>query len=100
VPAGTIWTLDVVSLVRQGIAVPADEECERAVGMTPEQLTKAQHLQDRLRLGITPEDFKVFDDGVMRGYKPNGDWIPGPNYEEAAWQQRKQDSPLIIVEDE
>jgi len=83
-----------------GGAMPADEECKRAVGMTPVELTAVQNAQDKARLGIAPEDYEAYDQGIMRGYNPDGTFIPGPNYEEAAWEQRKKNSPIIIVEDE
>jgi hypothetical protein len=82
-----------------GAAVPADEECERAANMTPAKLQAAQHAQNKARLGIAPEDFEAFDSGLMVGYNPDGSWIPGPNFEEAAWEERKRNSP-IIIEDE
>jgi hypothetical protein len=52
----------------------------------------AQRAQRRASAGIHPEDFDAFDAGVMSGYYPDGQPIPGPsasNYldddEEGLW---------------
>lgn len=98
-PAGTIidhphaW-----KLVKMGVAVPEDDECEKRAGMDPAQLVAAQHAQEKVRLGIAPEDYEAFDQGLMVGYEPDGEWTPGPNFEEAAWEERKRTSPIIIEE--
>ena len=80
IPAGTILDHPQAFLhVRLGNADPADEECEKAAGMTMEQIKTAQHHQDYVRHGIWPEDYQAFDDGLMIGYNPDGTNIPGPN---------------------
>lgn len=101
-PKGTlIEHRQAALLVRMGVAEPADEECrQRVVNMTPERMAAASHSYDRLEKGIAPDDFEAFDEGLMVGYNPDGSWIEGPNYEDAAWQERKRTSPLIIIEDE
>lgn len=96
-PAGTVvdhrqaWLL-----VKQGVAVPEDEECKQKVGVTPEQMTRAQHAYDRISHGVHPEDFQAYDEGLMIGYNPDGSWKPGPNWEDWDWERQKQASSLII----
>ena len=72
---------DAVWHCKRGICEPADDECRVALGYTPEQLAKSQHVYQRIVDGIRPEDFQYYDTGVMKGYLPNGSWIPGPNFE-------------------
>lgn len=66
-------------LVQLGVAVPADDECTKAAKMTDQQLKDAAHAAERLSKGIIPEDYKLFDRGVILGYNPDGSYIPGPN---------------------
>jgi hypothetical protein len=99
-PAGTVLDVpDAWKLVQLGCADPEDAECDEKAGMTAEQRKRAQHAQERAERGIIPEDFAAYDAGVMQGYQPDGSWIPGPNFDEWQWQQRKAESPIIIVED-
>lgn len=70
-------------LVEMGCAVPADEECRLAAGMTPEMLRLAIKAYERLALGIHPDDFAEFDAGIMVGYNPDGSKKPGPNFKAA-----------------
>lgn len=80
-PVGTIIDhSDAYLLVRQGVAEPADEECEKAHGMTPEQLERARYGYERADKGIHPDDYAAYDAGQMVGYGPDGRPIPGPNY--------------------
>lgn len=98
--AGTILELpEAYKWVRHGVADPADEECRVAAGMSDPEIALAKMRQRRTSAGIDSEDFEAFDTGVMVGYNPDGTWKPGPNFEDAAWEQRKKDSPLIL-EDE
>jgi len=103
-PKGTVQDHpEAFRLVRCGCAVPADAECEVAAGMTAEQLTKAQNGYPKVAAGLLPEDYPAWEAGYMRGYKPNGDWIPGPNADELdeyEWQERKRESPLVFPGDE
>ena len=71
-------------LVKQGIAMPHDDECREAAGMTPEALAAASRAFERTAAGIAPDDFAAFDAGYLRGYGDDGEWLPGPNggYEE------------------
>ena len=80
IPAGTTREHpEAWKLVRMGVAVPADEECEKKVDMTDRELAQVQHAQRRVRADIHPEDYEAFDAGEMIGYYPNGAFIPGPN---------------------
>ena len=88
-PAGTEYEHKRAFLfVAKGCAAPADDECRAKSGMSAEQLAKAQHLYKRNAAGIRPEDFELFDNGVITGYLPGGDYIPGPTWD--AFQQSRQ----------
>ena len=51
-PAGTIITHPkAYVLVRMGVAVPADDHCEKRAGLTPEQMTDAQSRHRRVASG-------------------------------------------------
>ncbi len=78
---------DCYKLVKMGIAEPVDEECRQAVAMSGEQLRQAQHAARRLSAGIHPEDFALYDSGIITGYTPDGQYQPGPN-----WDQMPKDS--------
>jgi hypothetical protein len=71
-------------LVEMGCAIPADEECQKACGMTPEMIRAAMRAQDKVSLGISPEDYEKFDAGEIAGYNPDGSYKPGPNFKAAA----------------
>jgi hypothetical protein len=68
-------------LVKMGCAEPADEACREKAGMTTEDMALAAKAFERLDKGVHPDDFEAFDRGVMVGYRKDGSWIPGPNYE-------------------
>lgn len=94
----TFWRTDVVfdhptgyKLVRNGDAIPMDEECELASGLRPEQLTVVQYNRERLARGINRDDWESYDAGYMTGYNPDGDWIPGPNYDKWLAEQAAQE---------
>ncbi|KKK76873.1 hypothetical protein LCGC14_2859290, partial [marine sediment metagenome] len=62
IPAGTVLENNQAHiLVKMGIATPEDEECTRAAGMTPSQMTDAQHAQEKVRRGIHPDDYEAYD---------------------------------------
>lgn len=85
---------DSWQLVQMGCCIPADEDCLKRAHRTPEQLAAAQKAYSRLAKGIHPEDFQLFDDGVIVGYKPDGSYDPGPNFhklEEAAAEKSAED---------
>jgi hypothetical protein len=80
-PAGTVINNpSAFQLVRLGVAVADDEQCERAHGMNQQQLDAARHAAERVGLGIHPDDYPAYEAGQMRGYNPDGSWIPGPNF--------------------
>lgn len=79
---GTIMdSPDCFFLVRNGEAIPADEACAERAGMTPEQMQAAQHANRRTRAGIMPEDFSLYDAGIIAGYDGDGNFKPGPNWD-------------------
>lgn len=98
-PAGTVIDHpDAHRLVAHGCAEPADDECFAKSPYTHEQcLARAN---DYLKLThCAPEDREAWDRGYMRGYNPDGSWIPGPNadeLEEAEWEEYKNNSRLVL----
>lgn len=85
----TFWKLGAIvtqpdcwQLVLGMLAEPADDECAALSAMTPEQRREAQRARDRLTHGIMPEDFALFDAGIITGYNPDGTYKPGPNYDQ------------------
>ena len=82
-----------------GIAVPADDECAQAAGLTPVQMQAAQHAQERVRLGVHPDDYEAFDAGIMAGYNPDGTFVPGPNYADHIVEENRKHGPIIIVDE-
>ena len=99
-PAGTIIDHpEAWKLVKMGVAIPADDECEKRAGMNAAQLAAAQVAQEKTRAGIAPEDYEAFEQGLMVGYEPDGSWKPGLNYEEYAQAEARRNSSLIL-EDE
>lgn len=82
----TLTREDSYKLVRMGIAEAVDEECRLAASMNGEQLRQAQHAAKRLSAGIHPDDFALYDAGVIVGYNGDGTYKPGPN-----WDQRPKE---------
>lgn len=73
---------DCWKLVLGMLAEPADEECAALSVMTAEQRREAQWARDRLTHSIMPEDFALFDAGIITGYNPDGTYKPGPNFDQ------------------
>lgn len=67
--------------VRQGIAIAVDEECSVACAKSEEQLKEARNAYQRLQDRIAPEDYELYEAGYIRGYNPDGSYIPGPNWD-------------------
>jgi len=86
--SGTVFDLpDSYRLVQQGCAIPDDEECLEKADRTPEEMATAQRAYERVCRGIAPEDYDLFDNGVIVGYEEDGSYKPGANFhllEEAA----------------
>jgi hypothetical protein len=78
-------------LVQMGVAIPADDECREAAGMTPEQIRAAKHAYGRLLAGIRPEDYGLYDRGVITGYNPDGSYKLGPNGHELEVIEEEED---------
>ena len=72
---------DCWRLVQMGCAVPADDECARKANRNVRQMAEAKKAYDRVQAGIHPDDFELFDAGVIAGYEGNGDYKPGPNWD-------------------
>ncbi len=100
IPVGTV--LDNpgdYKLVRHGCAVPLDDEAAEAADMTPEAMARAQAAYPKTAAGLQPEDHEAWDKGYMRGYNPDGSWIPGPNaaeYEATQDEEQWAESPLEL----
>lgn len=93
-PAGYIHEdPDAYKLVQHGNAIPEDDECRRACGMTEDEMAYAQKSYKRISAGIQPEDYQAFDEGLMIGYDAKGEPIPGPNAE-------RDEDDLELDEDE
>lgn len=76
---GIIKHWQAFRLVQHGVALPADEECAAAADRTEEQLAAAQRAYERVSRGIHPDDYALFDAGVIAGYEDDGSYKPGPN---------------------
>lgn len=74
--------------VRHGCAVSADAECAAAVNRSAAELAEAQRAYRRLEAKIHPDDFALFDAGVIAGYDLDGKFVPGPNWDEYQRQQQ------------
>lgn len=87
---GTVYEFpDAPIHCRNGHAAPLDDECTKATGMTDKELAAARHIQKRAAAGIRPEDYPLFDAGVITGYVfETGDYVPGPNWE--AWKKAQE----------
>lgn len=79
---------DAWMLVEAGCAEAADDECSQRVSRTPEQQAAAELAYSRIAAGIHPKDFALFNAGYIAGYLPNGDYKPGPNWDE--YQKQKE----------
>lgn len=76
----TIEHPDAFRLVQYGCALPADEECATRARMSSSQLAAAKHAYERVNAGIAPEDYTLFDAGIITGYESDGSYKPGPNW--------------------
>lgn len=85
--------------VIEGWCIPADDECADRAGMTSEQMAHHQKVYDRNAHGIAPEDWDLYDAGVISGYHPNEAFKPGPNWDkrQALFPKR---FPTVKVETE
>lgn len=75
---------DAALAVKHGVAIPADEECRAAVGLSVEELRAKQHAYKRMEAGIHHDDWAAYDAGYLLGYQVNPvtgeqEWIPGPS---------------------
>lgn len=86
IPKGFVFDGDEALLrVRTGQAHPIDDECAKACGMTPAQLSANQRQYLAAEAGIKgKKDFELFMAGVIDGYEAgttdeNPIYKPGPN---------------------
>lgn len=79
-----------LTLVRNGQATPADEECRVKCGMSADQIDKASRTNAAALAGIRGErDMAMFLAGAINGYAAGSTdadpkYVPGPNWD--AWQ--------------
>lgn len=112
-PAGTVIDDPAAwRLVRLGVAVPFDDECQAKANLTPEQLAGAQAAYEAV--GIHPEDRDAYRAGWMTGYRKTNDepkrdalgntsniWEQGPKWGEyAALLDEAENESLSNGEDE
>ncbi len=84
-------------IVLMGQAEAADDECRAMTKQTDEERAMTLHAASRLAAGIIPDDFELFDSGVILGYNADGSYKPGPH-----WDQRpaaKKDDALQAAKD-
>jgi len=90
--------------VNTGMAVPADEECEKAcIPMTPEQRERRQLEYQANCLGIHEDEHReLFFKGVIAGYErvPSGQlaFKRGPNWDQ--WYEEQQAKKAAKEEDD
>lgn len=96
IPKGTIVEGGEALLrVRTGQAMPIDEECATACGLTAAELQRNQRSYLAAEAGIRgKKDYEMFMAGVIDGYGKNStdekpEYIPGRNW--AAFQKAKAD---------
>ena len=101
IPVGYIRDApDAYKLVQAGVAIPADEECRLACGMSQAEIDLAQKHYPALEAGIDPNDRKAWFAGEMIGYNLDGSPIPGPNfvpeddeYDDDSWYPAEYQQP-------
>ncbi len=81
-PAGTEFEHDVLGFIARGQAEPSDQEAINGCNLTPDELKKRQHAYRRISAGISPDDYTLFDNGIILGYNLDGTYKPGPNWAE------------------
>jgi len=71
-----------LQLCRTGQASPADEECARAVGMSPDELEVLRVEYEMNVKGVNNKgDRELYRAGVIVGYNADLSYQPGPNWE-------------------
>ena len=82
-PKGTVYeTPHALTFVLNGMADPADDECQAACTKSAEELAELKHRHNRIEAGILQDDIPLFDAGYISGYLPNGDYKPGEKWQE------------------
>lgn len=93
-PAGTVFEGDdAIRMCKTGQAMPVDDECAKACGLSAAQLASLQVGYKMDTLGINrKEDRELYRAGVILGYDNKLNYIHGPNWE--AYQAAKLDSAM------
>lgn len=106
IPVGYIRDApDAYKLVQAGSAIPADEECRVACGMTKAEMDLRQRHYAACDAGIAEEDREAFFSGLMTGYNADLSWKRGPNWvdeedEDDEWAVYEQPEEYHLVEEE
>lgn len=89
-PMGTVFVGEqALRMCRTGQCAPADDECAKALGWTPDQLKNQQDEYKMNTLGINrKEDRELWKAGVIAGYDNKLQYIKGPNWDK--YQQAKE----------
>ncbi len=89
-PVGTVFEGDqAVFMCRTGQCSPADDECAKASGKTPDQIAAQQVEYKMNTLGINrAEDRELYRAGVITGYDADLKYIHGPNWDK--YQKAKE----------
>ena len=103
-PAGTIYECPMAWYwVVQGAAEPADEECAKASGMTPEEIEEHVRLY-YMTEHIAHEDWGLFKAGVIEGYDDADElhkgYKPGPNWDKYWLAQAELEEESADEEDD
>jgi hypothetical protein len=80
-------------IVLMGQAEAVDEECLERTNCPPDQLQARLHAAKRLMAGIEQSDYELFDTGVIVGYDADGNYLPGPNWNESKARGTKKSEP-------
>lgn len=93
-PAGTVFEGDdALRMCGTGQAMPIDDECAQACGLSAAQLASLQVGYKMDTLGINrKEDRELYRAGVILGYDKDLKYIHGPNWD--AYQAAKLDSAM------
>lgn len=80
-------------LVQCGVAIPADDACREACGLSEDQMAFAQKRYEAVCRGIAPEDYQLFFNKVISGYEDDGSFKKGDNWQAMPelWEEPESD---------
>ena len=84
-PAGCVVEGPVADhILAAGIGLPFDDASAKEVGMTADDLKRAQVEYDATLARIKREDMGLFRAGAITGYDDDGEYLKGPNWAQHA----------------